>query len=606
MLGGADMVRRKSLQRSGYSDAYISNGYPHHDGLDNQDRDNGGASRRHAEVADRAPGSGSGRKPPLDSYEDIVDESDGNVYRSNSKRKIAGSKRNAEFHKIFNQIPRHEKLLHDWSCALSRDILLQGRLYVTMDHVCFYTNIFGWTTHLVINFREIVSVQRKNTAVVFPNGLVIQTQSERYSFASFVNREFALSVLLELLRLFRERSAQEEVTSLGSEEEEVEDSENLDETDADLSVSGIEVSDTSGYDSMSQTSSRPILHRSPSSGNAAVMLNIADSRRNSSLRISDEDGNHWPVTNLGPESHPATKVPALDSTEKMVLSDVVPAPPGVVANLLLGDDTTWYRTFLLDVEKIRNLDMIPAFQDENGIKTRRYEYVKPLNGPVGPKKTVCKAVDTIIKWDLNDYINCETVTITPDVPSGSSFSTHSRLILAWAENNHTRIQMTTWIHWTGKSWIKGAIEKGAFEGQTTYGRHLVVAIESALKPDNIANNDVVTSRRPKKRQIKPRKHMQTEKVAYTDTTRPPALSLALACLTAILIVFMLSVTFYSRKKESSAHLKRIHDDLLLWQWIDEHAQPERAADIAMSNKDIEEVIRITEMRLEKLKKKLVK
>ena len=31
-----------------------------------------------------------------------------------------------------------------FSCALSREILLQGRMYVSQGWFCFYSNIFGW------------------------------------------------------------------------------------------------------------------------------------------------------------------------------------------------------------------------------------------------------------------------------------------------------------------------------------------------------------------------------------------------------------------------------------------------------------------------------
>lgn len=34
----------------------------------------------------------------------------------------------------------------DYSCALQRDILLQGRLYLSENWICFYSNIFRWET----------------------------------------------------------------------------------------------------------------------------------------------------------------------------------------------------------------------------------------------------------------------------------------------------------------------------------------------------------------------------------------------------------------------------------------------------------------------------
>lgn len=36
----------------------------------------------------------------------------------------------------------------DFGCALQKEILVQGRLYVSEHHLCFYANIFGWVTHV--------------------------------------------------------------------------------------------------------------------------------------------------------------------------------------------------------------------------------------------------------------------------------------------------------------------------------------------------------------------------------------------------------------------------------------------------------------------------
>lgn len=51
--------------------------------------------------------------------------------------------------KALLSIHRFSHLL-DYSCALQRDILIHGRLYVTQSWLCFYANIFSWET-LVCN-----------------------------------------------------------------------------------------------------------------------------------------------------------------------------------------------------------------------------------------------------------------------------------------------------------------------------------------------------------------------------------------------------------------------------------------------------------------------
>jgi hypothetical protein len=54
--------------------------------------------------------------------------------------------KNCEMHKLFKELPESEKLLDDYSCALQREILAQGRMYLTQSYLCFYANIFTWET----------------------------------------------------------------------------------------------------------------------------------------------------------------------------------------------------------------------------------------------------------------------------------------------------------------------------------------------------------------------------------------------------------------------------------------------------------------------------
>ncbi|XP_065184614.1 protein Aster-B-like [Sycon ciliatum] len=81
--------------------------------------------------------------------------------------------KNEDFRRLFKSLPPNAMLLDDYSCALQRDILVHGRMYVSQDHVSFYANIFGWETIVVIPLKRITSVTREKTAHVFPNAIQI-------------------------------------------------------------------------------------------------------------------------------------------------------------------------------------------------------------------------------------------------------------------------------------------------------------------------------------------------------------------------------------------------------------------------------------------------
>ncbi|KAJ1963945.1 hypothetical protein GGI12_001743 [Dipsacomyces acuminosporus] len=122
----------------------------------------------------------------------------GDDFDADSELNAVYLKRNADFHTLFRNIPINELLIDDYGCALQRDILVQGRLYLTENFVCFYSNIFGWVTHLVIGIDEIVSIEKKMTALIIPNAIQISTLHAKHFFGSFIYRDSAYNQLIDL------------------------------------------------------------------------------------------------------------------------------------------------------------------------------------------------------------------------------------------------------------------------------------------------------------------------------------------------------------------------------------------------------------------------
>ena len=114
---------------------------------------------------------------------------------------VAPPRRNKDFHSLFKSVPEDDYLIEDYSAALQKEILLHGRLYVSEGHLCFSSNILGWVTNLVISFDEVVSVEKKSTAVLFPNAIVIQTLHARNIFASFLARDSTYDLIIGIWRI---------------------------------------------------------------------------------------------------------------------------------------------------------------------------------------------------------------------------------------------------------------------------------------------------------------------------------------------------------------------------------------------------------------------
>uniref|UniRef100_A0A8V0ZHG5 GRAM domain containing 2 n=1 Tax=Gallus gallus TaxID=9031 RepID=A0A8V0ZHG5_CHICK len=112
------------------------------------------------------------------------------------QREAAASKYNSQYHKLFKDIPTEESVLKVCSCALQRDILIQGRLYISPNWLCFYANLFGKDIKVVIPVVSVQLIKKHKTARLLPNGLAITTTASRkYIFVSLISRDSVYDVL---------------------------------------------------------------------------------------------------------------------------------------------------------------------------------------------------------------------------------------------------------------------------------------------------------------------------------------------------------------------------------------------------------------------------
>ncbi|XP_041674069.1 LOW QUALITY PROTEIN: protein Aster-B [Drosophila eugracilis] len=103
-----------------------------------------------------------------------------------------------DFKKLFKDVPNDERLIVDYSCALQRDILVQGRLYVSQNYVCFHANIFSWETYLSIKWKDVTAITKEKTALVIPNAISISSGKDKYFFATFTSRDKSFLMLFRV------------------------------------------------------------------------------------------------------------------------------------------------------------------------------------------------------------------------------------------------------------------------------------------------------------------------------------------------------------------------------------------------------------------------
>lgn len=360
----------------------------------------------------------------------------------------SSEKKNIEFHNIFKDagVTPQERLILDHSCALSRDILLQGRMYISDQHIGFNSNILGFVSTVFIPFKEIVQIEKKTTAGIFPNGIVIDTLHSKYIFASFISRDATFNLITDVwnqIILGRRYSDDTDQSDYSSRLNDLSDSNSLYNQLKDIDDDGGDDAALSDIDSTDMTSSEEV-----------------EDIIGSGIGIKKTKGQIKSLS-LGPSQHePTSSGYKPTNNEKLVTEFLVEAPLGTVVNLLYGENTK-YITDILASMKSTDISPIPKLL---GTSSRKFNYVKPLPGNIGPSKTKCFITETLDHYDLEKYVKVSQVSDTPDVPSGNVFSARSVFLFTWDKDNNTKVVVYGCVDWKGKSWLKSFIEKGTMDG----------------------------------------------------------------------------------------------------------------------------------------------
>ncbi|XP_032100583.1 GRAM domain-containing protein 2A isoform X1 [Sapajus apella] len=106
------------------------------------------------------------------------------------------NKYNQQYHKLFKDVPLEEVVLKVCSCALQRDLLLQGRLYISPNWLCFHASLFGKDIKVVIPVVSVQMIKKHKLARLLPNGLAITTNTrQKYIFVSLLSRDSVYELL---------------------------------------------------------------------------------------------------------------------------------------------------------------------------------------------------------------------------------------------------------------------------------------------------------------------------------------------------------------------------------------------------------------------------
>lgn len=421
-------------------------------------------------------------------------------YRDTQFR-YATIKRNVDFHQVFRNLDLTDRLLDDFACALSREILLQGRIYVTEHCVCFNSNLLGWVTSLIIPLEDVVRIDKKSTAGLFPNGISIETKTAKHNFASFISRdatydfirtvwlsctgksitdldnqvlESSLSESIESQKRDSERRISNYILSIDGDDHGNEDQNEFEE-DYELDESEDEYEENSVQDDHALI------------GKSLVTNPVDHSRTLTDLRLAVKAFKpNSTYQNSGPDSHPPTEVDQVfpdSAMETEVCNETIAAPLGVVFDILFGSSNTSFQRRFLETHDASEIDEYSSFQPVQGNPSqleRSYTYRRALRYSIGPKSTKCLVREVIEQLDFSRCAVVLNTTSTPDVPSGGSFTVNTRYYFTWGLENTTSLRIAYFVKWTGRSWIKNVVEKLTLSAQASVTKELLQELRKEI------------------------------------------------------------------------------------------------------------------------------
>ncbi|PVH13604.1 uncharacterized protein CXQ87_001712 [Candidozyma duobushaemuli] len=414
--------------------------------------------------------------------------------------RYATMKRNVDFHQLFRSLDLTDRLLDDFACALSREILLQGRLYVTEHSLCFNSNLLGWVTSLIVPFEDIQRIDKKSTAGLFPNGISIETKEAKHNFASFLSRDSTY----DFLRTVWSASTGKEQSELDSSpplpikskdnpssstEGKIDSYINsIDEDDAPEIRNG-EINASSSSESESDEESDYSNSETPLDSPETEQSLDDDAPSQESEIVSTKIQRLKPDSsykNMGPETHHPTSVSKTfedSDLESEICQATISAPMGTVFDILFGsNDTSFHSKFLEthDASEITKYDDYHPMEDDPTKLERKYVYKRALGYSIGPKSTRCIVSEIIEHLNFADYVVLLSVTSTPDVPSGGAFTVRTRYYFTWGEANTTRVRIAYHVKWTGSSWIKKMVENSTQSAQAAAAKDLIESLHKEI------------------------------------------------------------------------------------------------------------------------------
>ncbi|XP_053971246.1 protein Aster-B-like isoform X2 [Hylaeus anthracinus] len=416
--------------------------------------------------------------------------------------------RSEDFKRIFKDVPDDERLVVDYSCALQREILVHGRLYVSQNYVCFYANIFSWETLVSLRWKDVTSITKEKTALVIPNAISICTATDKFFLTSFGARDKTYVMLFRVWQnaLIGEpmnaaemwqlvHSCYGDELGLTSEDEDYvppispPDEEKLSTRLSVESFSEVEGSNVENLGSGTEQAieAKPEIHRprpvsipdatdlSDTTESEAEKHGLKPSIRNSIICTSPHEG-------------------------RQISKAVLPIHIDHLFTLLFTNSK-----FFLDFQTARKTtDLVQSawmYNEQTSQKIRNLSFTIALSQAIGPRTSHITETQIMLPCSRPGHLySIDIESVNAGIPYADSFSVLIHYCITSISENETSITIYAQIKYKKNVWgfVKGVIEKNCWAGIEEYFTSLIKALTIECE-ENISSGGLKRKTRRRRR-----------------------------------------------------------------------------------------------------------
>ncbi|TPX44985.1 hypothetical protein SeLEV6574_g04160 [Synchytrium endobioticum] len=351
-------------------------------------------------------------------------------------------RKNDELHSLLKSVPISDHALDVYTCALQKEnLMIQGRIFLTQNRICFHSNIVGFVTVLVISLSSVTAITRKSNP--FFATIIVNGGDVAHTFKLFMRDDVRIAANL--------RTVWQNATNTINPMKVAELIQALNKNEVAGKKSGLENSGSGTDGAADSSDERSGANAGGSKGNIASVAGLQT--------VTDEYA--LPSNLTAPSSEPSCDCGEAH-LEKKEIDVVLNMSARRLFEVLFSNNDVLGFNAKLHARRGNTGVVIPAFNADN---EREVKYNIPVNNPM-VKVTRADTYENQKITRREEFfvyvVQCQSKT--PDVPYADAFAPMSRYCITWVSSTSARLVIHIGVKFMKNPMVKSLIKAAAMKG----------------------------------------------------------------------------------------------------------------------------------------------